>query len=168
MIVMCECVLSSVPFHAAAREQRVMSPRALGDFQCFRDVFNRFAERSSLSALIGWSPARSSPRAQLLALSAVLLRLVPRTPVPGGWKFLALGFPHKGLCGRRKFLAKSEIARERLFGQRKKGRVGKARNDIDRSCDKTWAIITPRHAHLAMRNSGASIRIGHLGRRDAR
>ena len=33
--------------------------------------------------------------------------------------------------------------------------------------DKTWAILTPRNAHLAMRNSGASIRIGRLGRRDA-
>jgi hypothetical protein len=79
-----------------------------------------------------------------------------------------LGFPHDGLCGRRKFLANSEIAQERLFGQRRKGRVGKARNDIERSCDKTWAILTPRSAHLAMKNAGASIRIGRLGRRDAR
>ena len=59
-------------------------------------------------------------------------------------------------------------ARERLFGQRKKGRVGKARNDVERSCDKTWAILTPRSAHLAMKNAGASIRIGRLGKYDAR
>jgi hypothetical protein len=75
---------------------------------------------------------------------------------------------HDGLCGRRKLLTKSEIARERLFGQLKKGRVGKARNDVERSCDKTWAILTPRSAHLAMKNAGASIRIGRLGKYDAR
>jgi hypothetical protein len=79
-----------------------------------------------------------------------------------------LGFPHDGLCGRRKLLTKSEITRERLFGQRRKGRVGKARNDVERSCDKTWAILTPRSAHLAMKNAGASIRIGRLGKYDAR
>ena len=79
-----------------------------------------------------------------------------------------LGFPHDGLCGRRKLLTKSEITRERLFGQRRKGRVGKARNDIERRCDKTWAILTPRSAHLAMKNAGASIRIGRLGKYDAR
>jgi hypothetical protein len=50
----------------------------------------------------------------------------------------------------------------------KKGRVGKARNDIERSCDKTWAIFTPRSAHLAMKNAGASIRIGRVGKYDAR
>jgi hypothetical protein len=74
----------------------------------------------------------------------------------------------RGLCGQRKFLAKSEIPRERLFGQLKKGRVGKARNDVERSCDKAWAILAPRNAHLAMKNAGASIRIGRLGKYDAR
>ena len=74
-----------------------------------------------------------------------------------------------GNCTERLFgQRKKGNARERLFGQRKKGRVGKARNDVERSCDKTWAILTPRSAHLAMKNAGASIRIGRLGRRDAR
>ena len=62
----------------------------------------------------------------------------------------------------------SEMWKAGLFGQRKKGRIGKARKDIERSCDKTWAILTPRSAHLAMKNAGASIRIGRLGKYDAR
>ena len=49
------------------------------------------------------------------------------------------------------------IVISRLFGQRKKGRN-----------DKTWAILTPTNAHLAMKNAGVSIRIGGLGKCDAR
>ena len=51
------------------------------------------------------SSARAGPRVAFLGL-----RLVPGTTRK----------LHDGLCGRRKLLAKSEIARERLFGQRKK------------------------------------------------
>ena len=123
-------------------------------------IFNRFAERSLLSALIDSSPARSSPR--VLAPHALPLFLLA-----GSAMEVPVGFPHERLCGRRKLLTNSEIPRERLFGQRKKGRVGKARNDVERSCDKTWAILTPRSAHLAMKNAGASIRIGRLGKCDA-
>ena len=83
--------------------------------------------------------------------------------IPENSDFLTMDF-----VVERKLLTKSEIARERLFGQRRKGRVGKARNDIERRCDKTWAILTPRSAHLAMKNAGASIRIGRLGKYDAR
>ena len=62
---------------------------------------------------------------------------------------------------------KSEIPREDFLVKAKEGRVGRARNDVERSCDKTWAIFTPRSAHLVMKNAGASIRIGSLGWRDA-
>ena len=79
-------------------------------------IFNRFAERSLLSALIGSSPARSSPR--VLAPHALPLFLPsPGSPRDGNsWE---LGFPHDGLCGRRELLTNSEIPR-RLFCQRKK------------------------------------------------
>jgi hypothetical protein len=54
------------------------------------------------------------------------------------------------------------------FWSTQKGRIGKARNDIERSCDKTWAILAPRNAHLAMRNARASSRIGGLDKYEAR
>ena len=122
-------------------------------------IFNRFAERSLLSALIDSSPARSSPR--VLAPHALPLFLLAGSR----WKFLSDFLTMAFVVD----VAPDELgnARERLFGQRKKGRVGKARNDVERSCDKTWAILTPRSAHLAMKNAGASIRIGRLGKYDA-
>ena len=52
-------------------------------------IFNRFAERSLLSALIGSSPARSSPRVLAPSDGSPGRCLVPRAPVPGRWKFLA-------------------------------------------------------------------------------
>ena len=36
----------------------------------------------------------------------------------------------------------------KTFWSTQKDRFGKARKDTERSCDKTWAILTPRNAHL--------------------
>ena len=140
-----------------------------GRFSMLGMIFHRFA-RALLAECAYWlvtcEIVTSGPRSQRWFPWPL-----PGSPRTSSWTMEIpgeLGFPHDGLCGRRKLLTKSEIPRERLFGQRRKGRVGKARNDIERSCDKTWAILTPRSAHLAMKNAGASIRIGRLGRRDAR
>ena len=168
MIVMqVRSVQRSVPCRSACAKSEVAT--RTGRFSMLGMVFNRLAERSLLSALIGSSPERSPPR--VLTPRVARCPPAPGSPRTCSWRLEIpgeLGFPHEGLCGRRKLLTNSEIPRARRFGQRKRGRVRKAQNGIERSCDKTWAILTPRNAHLAMKNAGASIRIGCLGRRDAR
>ena len=164
IVMLVRSVQRSVPCRRAGAKSEVAT--RTGRVSMLGMVCNRFAERYSLSALIGSSPARSSPR--VFAPRAARCPPASGSPRTCSWTMEIpgkLGFPHEGLCG--KLLTNSEISRE-TFWSTQKGRVGKAWNDIERSCHKTWAILTPRNAHLAMKIAGASIRIGRLGKYDAR